>query len=400
MVFGVCVCYARHQLSGALMRLICLLFLAFSPLAQASDVELSWQSRLLDANGAPLEGAHDIVVSIYNSDAVSQPAWTGSFLATTVESGFVSLTLGAAGSPLNDGILAYRPVEIGVAIGTGDEMSPRQVLLSVPYAVEAGRVSSVGLAETMIAAECTTNGVMSFLDSGPGSPALRVCVDGSWAQIWPASAGSTRELAGASCKTILDGGGANGDHAYWLDPNGGSTADAFEANCDMSGGGWTELQPEYDAYSWRNDTCGGAADSDCRPPSHGASRPHTQFGSGGAVTAMNWVDLNQGVISSSQLDALANGSTETQAPGAEVHTFDTEVGNSYFAIYRYYGGANLTGSNAETNHGVNNAWGERTSQVVSTYVEAGGRIPKAVDTEATPNWGYFLFFGDDKIRVR
>ena len=45
----------------------------------------------------------------------------------------------------------------------------------------------------------------------------------------------------ADCKAILDGGLSTGSGAYWIDPDGGDTANALEVICDMdtNGGGWT-----------------------------------------------------------------------------------------------------------------------------------------------------------------
>ena len=53
--------------------------------------------------------------------------------------------------------------------------------------------------------------------------------------------GSTKSSPAASCAAILKAGCSKGDALYWLDPDGGSKANAFQAHCDMTtkGGPWT-----------------------------------------------------------------------------------------------------------------------------------------------------------------
>jgi len=91
------------------------------------------------------------------------------------------------------------------------------------------RVSSDGTETKIIPTGC-----IQVLGSGSASDSYRI------SRYLP---GKTQTTAGLTCKALLDAGCADVDGTYWINPDGGSTANAFEVFCDMTtnGGGWTRI---------------------------------------------------------------------------------------------------------------------------------------------------------------
>ena len=66
------------------------------------------------------------------------------------------------------------------------------------------------------------------------------CNDADATRTTTCADGTSQASAGITCATILAEVPASADGTYWVDPDGdGDTTDAFEAHCDMTGGGWT-----------------------------------------------------------------------------------------------------------------------------------------------------------------
>jgi hypothetical protein len=92
---------------------------------------------LIDKAGAPVDADVNFVFSIYDAATGGTAVWTET-QTTTVDAGFFSARLGektAFAANLFDGT---KTLYLGVKVGDDAEMTPRQMLTSVPFAVTAG----------------------------------------------------------------------------------------------------------------------------------------------------------------------------------------------------------------------------------------------------------------------
>jgi hypothetical protein len=103
-----------------------------APAAQADIVSgtISYQGRLLDAGGNPVNGTPVVTFSLYAQPSGGLPLWRDWF-NVTVQDGLFHVIL-APDLDLFDG----RPLWLGIRVqGDPAELSPRQQLLPAPYAL-------------------------------------------------------------------------------------------------------------------------------------------------------------------------------------------------------------------------------------------------------------------------
>jgi hypothetical protein len=123
----------KHFLCSAMMLLS-----VGSAVAQAPRT-LSYQGFIVDASNAPIGGTHQIMVKLYDVENGGAALHTETFTAP-ITAGIFSVTLGSS-SAISQVIGFDKPYWIGVSIDGGNEMAPRTVLTSTPYALNAASVA-------------------------------------------------------------------------------------------------------------------------------------------------------------------------------------------------------------------------------------------------------------------
>jgi hypothetical protein len=97
---------------------------------------LTQQGRLLNSDGTPTTGMVQMTFALYAVATGGTPApWTETQMVT-LDNGYFSVQLGAStpiSQPLWDGTTKY----LGITVGSDPEMTPRETLTSVPYALVA-----------------------------------------------------------------------------------------------------------------------------------------------------------------------------------------------------------------------------------------------------------------------
>ena len=105
--------------------------------AQTVPHRLTHQGRLLSISGIPMEGSHQMTFSFYNSEVDGELLW-GEEFEVSLRNGFYNVILGTnPNNSFSDSLFDSIPLYLGIQVGTGEELSPRQELSSTPFALRS-----------------------------------------------------------------------------------------------------------------------------------------------------------------------------------------------------------------------------------------------------------------------
>src|SRR5438132_2579113 len=105
----------------------------------AVPLQVTEMGRLLDASSQPVSGTVSLKFSVYDVATGGTALWT-EMQSIALDNGYFVVQLGSVTSfptDLWNGSKRF----LGVTVNTDSEMAPRETLVSVPYALQAGDVT-------------------------------------------------------------------------------------------------------------------------------------------------------------------------------------------------------------------------------------------------------------------
>ena len=148
------------------VALVGIMFGAFS--ASAQPGMFYYSGRLTDDTGQPVDDMLSIVFSVYDGASDGTPLWTETHPDVVVESGSYSVLLGSV-NPIPSSVFAGGDRWLGIKVSTDSEMTPRQCIAGVPYAINADMVDGKHASDF--------GGDGHSLDAADGDPVDAVYVD-------------------------------------------------------------------------------------------------------------------------------------------------------------------------------------------------------------------------------
>jgi len=122
----------KSQFTKQSLLCIFLFFVWVSPTMAQVPEKINYQGFLATPSGAAVpDGTYAVTFSIY--DAASTVVWTELHSGVQVTGGIFNVHLGKSGNPLPD---FNGEMYLAIRVGTDPEMTPRQLLTSVTFALK------------------------------------------------------------------------------------------------------------------------------------------------------------------------------------------------------------------------------------------------------------------------
>jgi len=120
-------------------------------LAGDSTTTISYQGRLADSAGNPITTPGVAMqFRLYDADTGGAPLWEETHAAVPVEDGLFHVLLGST-NPIPVSLLASNStLWLGITVGSDSEMTPREQIASVPYAMVASKLAGEGITTDQI----------------------------------------------------------------------------------------------------------------------------------------------------------------------------------------------------------------------------------------------------------
>lgn len=135
---------------------------------------INYQGHLTNKVGNPLTGTVSITFTIYDAETYGNTLWTETQSNVAVKNGLFNILLGSAsigGVPEN--IFDEADRWLGIAVDADLESSPRQQLVSVPYAYKAGNEIPSGVIVMWSGSITNIPNGWVLCDGSDGTPDLR-----------------------------------------------------------------------------------------------------------------------------------------------------------------------------------------------------------------------------------
>ncbi len=144
-----------------------------APAADTSFTTINYQGRLADSSGTPIDNPNPglgMTFALYDVESGGSAVWTETHANVPVSEGLFSVRLGSISALDTSHLTGDR--WLGIQVGTDPEMTPREKLTAVPYAMQAG------LALTVADGSITTDKIADGAVTNENLALTRYIIDG------------------------------------------------------------------------------------------------------------------------------------------------------------------------------------------------------------------------------